>query len=262
MQGQGEAAGDTMALEDRHRTDARPRYQQTADALRARIASGEFALGSLLPTENDLCAAYGISRHTVREALRLLTEAGLIQRRQGSGSLVIATQEAQGYVHAMRSLNELFQYAADTSLIIHETVMQPPAPEIGAEGGEPWLLAEGLRLDPAGQVPICFSLIYINPAFAAIRPDLTAIRGAIYSRIESLFGVEVTEVEQLIRAEPLPPAATAALGQKAKSVGVRVIRRYLDVEGRLLLASVNYHPAERFSYSMRLRREGIKAGWA
>ncbi|WP_439534750.1 GntR family transcriptional regulator [Polymorphobacter sp.] len=62
-----------------------PRYQQVAEALRAGILDGTLAEGTQLPTEASLCASYGISRFTAREALRRLQGEGLIRRRRGSG---------------------------------------------------------------------------------------------------------------------------------------------------------------------------------
>ena len=244
----------------------RPRYRQIADLLRQRIEAGVYPVGTQLPTESELCATFDISRHTAREALRRLAEAGLIQRKQGSGSLVIAAESAGGYVHAMRSLNELFQYAVDTSLRVAEAGTCVPGPDFAADLGPEgaaaeWVSVEGLRMDAAGLVPICHVTIFVNRDFAAIAPDLPQVRGAIYSEIEARFGVEVAEVEQVIRVQPVPAVAAAALGLRARTVAVRVTRRYLDADGRLLIASINWHPPERFSYSMRLRREGAKGGW-
>lgn len=62
------------------------KYKQLADILRREIKSGAIAQGSRLPTEKELSAKYAMSRQTVRHALQVLTEEGLIQRRQGSGS--------------------------------------------------------------------------------------------------------------------------------------------------------------------------------
>lgn len=245
--------------------DARPRYAQLSDILRARIAQGQHPIGSFLPTESDLCAEFGVSRHTVREALRLLTEARLIQRRQGSGSQVIATEAHDGYVHAMRSLAELFQYAADTLLTLSETTIGRPGddytPDLGPLAQEDWLIVRGLRREQDGS-PICTVTIFINRAFASIGPDLPGLHGAIYPHIEARYGVEVALVEQDIRVVQTPAEALAPLNQKPRSSAVRVTRRYLDDDGRILLASVNLHPADRFFYSMRLRREGPKGGWS
>ena len=64
-----------------------PRYQQIADELIGRIASGKYPVGGLLPTEMELCEHYGISRSTVREALRRVRDAGLISRRRRTGTI-------------------------------------------------------------------------------------------------------------------------------------------------------------------------------
>jgi DNA-binding FadR family transcriptional regulator len=64
---------------------------QALDQLRQRISDGVWAVGQRLPTEPELVAELGISRNTVREAMRVLAFSGLIEIRQGDGSYVRAT---------------------------------------------------------------------------------------------------------------------------------------------------------------------------
>ncbi len=54
------------------------------------IEAGEFAIGDLLPTEMELAAQYGVSRHTMREAVRELISRGIVSRRQGVVTRVTA----------------------------------------------------------------------------------------------------------------------------------------------------------------------------
>jgi GntR family transcriptional regulator len=61
------------------------RYRHIADDLSRRVEAGEFAAGRLLPSEAELSTAYGASRMTVRKALELLRDEGLIDSRQGLG---------------------------------------------------------------------------------------------------------------------------------------------------------------------------------
>jgi DNA-binding FadR family transcriptional regulator len=63
-------------------------HAHVVDALVPRIVSGELAPGSLLPTEPEMSARFGVSRSVVREALRLLGAKGLIEVRHGSGTRV------------------------------------------------------------------------------------------------------------------------------------------------------------------------------
>lgn len=244
--------------------DDRPQYVQIGDVLRDRIAKSKYPVGSLLPTESELCAEFASSRHTVREALRLLTESGLILRRQGSGSRVMAATPHQNYVHAMRSLDQLFQYASDTRFVISEMTTGKPEPtsfpELGDDGAE-WLIVRGLRLERDEDIPICDSIVLVNAAYAGIADELEHGKGAVYRRIEERFGVEVARVVQDISVRQMPAGSAKPLGKTLQDVTVCVRRRYLGPDGAVILASVNYHPADRFAYTMDLRREGPKGAW-
>ncbi|MET7331461.1 FCD domain-containing protein [Nonomuraea sp. NPDC005650] len=68
-----------------------PLVEQATQHLREQITQGEWPVGTRLPGENALAKALGVGRSTVREALRALAGAGLVQARQGSGVFVIAT---------------------------------------------------------------------------------------------------------------------------------------------------------------------------
>ena len=63
-----------------------PKYQRIADRLRAQLTGENRIRTTKLPTEKELCALYGVSRQTVRQALHVLETEGLIERRQGSGA--------------------------------------------------------------------------------------------------------------------------------------------------------------------------------
>jgi len=71
------------------------RYLAIADDLRRQLASGELAAGRLLPSESELGRAYAASRVTVRKALDVLREEGLVDARQGFGWFVSAAPVEQ-----------------------------------------------------------------------------------------------------------------------------------------------------------------------
>lgn len=241
----------------------KPRYLVLSEELQRRIEGGDYQIGDLLPTEIELCDEFDVSRYTVREALRKLTENGLVQRRQGSGSQVIATRRSAAYVHSMHSLSQLFQYASDTRFHIHSTQVAVPgrnfAAYLGDAAEKPWLVVEGVRQDTRNNTPICFSIVLVNNRFADIEPDLHHLNGAVYALIEQRYGVEIADVEQEIRAEPIPRAAANALGVSVRLWAVRVVRRYIDSKGDTIQVSINYHRGDDFSYTMHLKREQGRA---
>ncbi|MFI9843868.1 FadR/GntR family transcriptional regulator [Nonomuraea sp. NPDC051941] len=79
-----------------------PLVEQATQHLREQITQGEWPVGTRLPGENALAKALGVGRSTVREALRALAGAGLVQARQGSGVFVIATDIAEDWPARLR----------------------------------------------------------------------------------------------------------------------------------------------------------------
>jgi DNA-binding FadR family transcriptional regulator len=73
--------------------------EQVIAALRTQITSGEWPVGSRIPTEPELVEQLGVARNTVREAVRALAHNGLLDIRQGSGTYVAATSELAGVMH-------------------------------------------------------------------------------------------------------------------------------------------------------------------
>jgi GntR family transcriptional regulator len=93
-----------MSVEARKRKSTR--YRDIASRLQKDIRLGRYDVGNLLPTETELMARYDASRQTVREALRILTEQGLIVRRAGLGSVVITAEPPVLFSHSVTSLSE------------------------------------------------------------------------------------------------------------------------------------------------------------
>ena len=120
---------------------AHPKYQDIADRLRAQINSGGLAPGQRLPSEPDLAAEYGASRNTVRLALALLINQGLVISRQGLGTFVVEQtrpftallsriKEPPDEQHASQSLPVVSPAADDTEmvrLIVESAAASPSA---------------------------------------------------------------------------------------------------------------------------------------
>lgn len=85
---------------------------QVTEQLWAQISSGEWRVGSRIPTEPELVEALGVGRNTVREAVQALMHVGVLERRQGSGTFVTARSELAGLV-GRRLADAAFQEAIE-----------------------------------------------------------------------------------------------------------------------------------------------------
>lgn len=79
-----------------------PLVEQATQRLREQITAGHWPVGTKLPGETTLAKTLGVGRSTVREALRALTGAGLVQPRQGAGVFVVATEAAEDWSTRLR----------------------------------------------------------------------------------------------------------------------------------------------------------------
>lgn len=103
-------------------------YERIVGQIEERIVSGELKVGDRLPTERALCVQFGVSRTAVREAIKALTQRGLVDARPGSGTFVTA-----GTARIVRhSLDLAMKFGADKDLRHLVEVREIFEPEIAA----------------------------------------------------------------------------------------------------------------------------------
>ena len=238
--------------------DPAPRYMRIARDLRRAIADGKYPVGAQLPTEHELCEELGVSRFTIREAIRVLSTAGLVRRKPRSGTVVAALPDDTRYTHGIGSLRDLFQYAQTTHFhyvyIGRVGLSRAQARAVSAAAGEEWIHAVALRRESAGGKPFGVTRLYLNPALKGIEKALRGTHGPVYALIEREFGVRIDRVEQVITAIALDEHDAANLGVATGTPGLSIRRSYFDQQGRLVELADTVHPTDRFTYRMELRR--------
>ena len=102
------------------RNSGKPAYAQLAGILRHRVAAGALRPGDQLPSESQLCERYGVSPMTVRRAINLLVDQGVIIAEQGRGTFVkpVAMGAAS---FQLAELQDLFSDPAHTTVLLLET---------------------------------------------------------------------------------------------------------------------------------------------
>jgi len=255
-----------MARKQRPIERGRKRYQQVAESLLDDIRRGRLAVGGNLPGELELVEQFGVSRHTVREALRRLEELGLIGRRQGVGTVVLARESQETYVQAVRSPSALLQYPAGSRLAVQSSkrikATRSLARLIGCKTGSEWLQVSCLREFADGRPPVCWTDLYMLPAHADIIAGIGRQPGFVYELIEQRHGERVGSVDIDVTARSLPPHMSAALGTAADAPSLTVVRCYRRPDRSLFMATVSEHPGDRFTYSLSLERGWQSGGGA
>lgn len=230
-----------------------PRYMWLHEILYNGIKAGKYPLGSLLPTEAQLSAEFGVSRHTVREATRRLVDAGMIVRYPSIGTVVKATQpqnQQPSYVAGVRSLDDIFSYTTQTRLevfrqgrAVADTVM---ADTLHCELGSKWIQLDASRLQVENNRVLSYTRVYLRPEFEGLIPRLRGNHPSFFQMLRDDYGQDVRRVRQQIEAAPMPEIAAQQRDIEEGSPALLMVRAYYDAHNRLLVVSENYYIADRF----------------
>jgi len=223
------------------------RYRTIADELRSRVEVGEFAAGRLLPSESELSRSYAASRITVRRALELLREEGLVDARQGFGWFVAAdplrqalgrlgTIESQLVASGMSSERRILEFGfVRASARVRQVLASDQVLQVR-------------RLNLADDQPFALVTVWCPEDLGAGLSRADVERAPFYELLPVPLGGAV----QTIAAALAAPADAALLEVPAGSAVLRCERTTRDVEGRAVLLSEHVFPAHRTEFMVDL----------
>jgi DNA-binding GntR family transcriptional regulator len=240
-------------------SDQGPLYRRVANSIIDAISDGTYPVGRLMPTEQELSAQFGVSRHTVREAVRQVQGLGLVSRRQGQGTLVRNRQARRNMTIVLRTFSDIEQHGYYTQLVDLDigmiTADAALATDLHAKTGDRFLHMRSLRIptDDSMPVPKAWNDTYVVADYADVEKHIATNDGPVYLLIERLFDESIGEIEQDIAAVLMDGIVAAKLGVKARSAGLQVKRVYKGRAGTPVMVGINTYAGERFAVSMRIR---------
>jgi GntR family transcriptional regulator len=180
-----------------------PLWLQLADDLRRRLEAGEFA--TRLPTDHELVHDYAVSRHTAREAVRSLSDEGLIERHRGRGTFLRPTRFEQ----ALGGVSSLFHLIEDQGAeqrsvvraleVRHDATV---AAHLGLAARTPLVFLERLRC--ADGEPLAIDRAWLPARIAEPLLEVDFGHTGLYDELASRCGVVIDEL--LERIQPIVPA--------------------------------------------------------
>jgi GntR family transcriptional regulator len=230
-----------------------PLYLRCQADLQERIERGEFVVEKALPSEEDLCRAYRVSRITVRRAMTELIRLGLVSRRQGSGTFVTRPHTYAKSLSLIGSLESVMSFAEGvTHKLLAQSAARVPA-DIVKTFKVAATRAERLDVLYSRGLPFAHTAIFVPPRIAAALDRATLVRSqtSIFHMIEDKNGKAVAHVDQSIAAVAAPEAIASALRLQKGHAVLQALRAYFSRDGQVVHSAViHYHP-ERFNIAVR-----------
>lgn len=180
--------------------DAMPAYEQVKRFITDHIQSGKWEAGRRVPSEIELVEQLGVSKMTVNRAMRELTAAGIIVRRQGVGSFVSKTKP-QSALLEMRDIAEEIEargnrHSAEMKVLETITLEKPDAEAVGMRTG--LRVFHSLIVHRENGTPVQLEERWIDPA---VFPNYISVDFSKVTPYRYLRGsVEATEIEHIIHA--------------------------------------------------------------
>ncbi|HEY8743447.1 MAG TPA: GntR family transcriptional regulator [Chloroflexota bacterium] len=233
-----------------------PLYYRLREALRARVAQGEVAVGSLFPTEQELCAQYGVSRTTVREAIQGLVQEGLLVRKQGKGTFVAAPKIEEelgmlvGFTERMeaRGLRPSARTLSTEVVTVHgreAELLELP------EGSKVYRIVR-LRLANDEPMSVETGIFPYDIGLRVTQANLDEV--GYYPLLEGHHGFHLSEADQTIEARQATAEEAGLLQLRRRATVVVMERRTTDTSGRRIELVRGAYRADRYRYRVHLRR--------
>jgi DNA-binding GntR family transcriptional regulator len=187
----------------RNADDRQPKYLRIHSSLRERIASGQWPPGSPLPSQRELADEFGVSIMTLRQALQLLTDEGLIQTRHGSGTFA-AARYAYDLGHLRSFAGDLTAQGAEiTTRVLAAEAVTPPA-DVAARLGAPGDVLRLRRLRLSGGRPLIVQTSYLPAPVARLVEPADLGRLGLYTLLAE-HGLTIARADESIRPATLGP---------------------------------------------------------
>ncbi|MCX4547245.1 GntR family transcriptional regulator [Streptomyces sp. NBC_01565] len=230
--------------------------------IRRGIAAGQYRYGARLPSVRDLAERYEVSQQTVAAAYAVLAALGMVRTERGSGTVVTAGRSADAHLGTFTPPDLAAATAwkpSDGGQATEETtlVRQLAAPKYPAD----WGLAEGAqvvertRIRSVDGIPAQHKMTVLPYEIAARAPEghegappmlapvgAQPVKPPTGVRVADWLGWDVARTEAFITAEPMDPAASAALGMAEGTPGFRIANVTKDSEGNTVYVTVTTAP--------------------
>ena len=231
-------------------------YVQVYDILKSNVEQGEWLVGSMIPTEDELCKTYDVSKATIREAIAELVRDGYVRRQQGKGTFVTCAESHRGLAMRTRITEDIEGREATFKIEVIATGVMAPADDIKTclqtEEDIQYVFTKRLVDDKA---------IFIDESFfpCSLFLDISVddiVHRSIYDLVDGKAGRKIVKVIQTIEVARIAADKATILNTGEGSPVLQVHRILVGSDGKPMAYTKLIGSGMR--YKMQMEFEGIR----
>ena len=223
------------------------RYRQVQNFLKLQIQKGNFVVGSYLPSENELCIMFGITRTTVRKGLDELSREGFIDRHHGKGSIVRDRRKSLGLLN-VKGFSEAVGNDLSTIFVQHPKTSSWD-PEIHFAISEQELNESCIhfsRLRCVDEVPVMIEYNWLADNRLEGFLGIDFIEGSFFKTLSQHYHIEITGSEHELRSEYVTDTNAALLKIPQGSPVLHISVKFHTSKNNFFLYSELYCNTENY----------------
>lgn len=226
--------------------------------LQEKIVSGGFKPGEQLPSEAELAELFNVSRNSIREAIGILENEGYLIRRQGIGTFITYSDPIiKGGIERLKGISEFIREKGYVPESILEKFFLTECDESLAESlmincNEKVAFIETIKTASGTPVSSCTDIIPVK--FLSRPVETEDLKEPIFDYLQKKHDIKIAFAE----CDLIPCVSDAVLSSKLKlEIGSPVLllkQIHYDEDGRRVLFSKSFFPANRFTFKLIRRR--------
>lgn len=239
-------------------------YRQLADTLKDEIYSGQIQPGETIGSQRQLEERFNVSTVTVRRAIQLLKDEGLVITNHGKGTYVKPTNKLEQHLVHLQSFSEVLEEQgvhSQTHIIKAEMLPMEDLEEhdLPPDFGSVSFYIERLHL--VDDQPVALALIYL-PAFIGEQLTIEELKAhSVYELIEKKLGMTLGKAEQTIEACPAMDEVAALLQVKENTPLLRAERLSFSEDNIPVEKIEFYYHHSVYSFRIKLTRADQMTMW-
>lgn len=233
--------------------DLVPVYQQIKEIVRRRIADGVYGPMEKIPSESEFVKEFGVSRLTIRQAIGIMVQEGLLVSKRGAGSFVTSDRKPLENLHRRfcASIEDLSYHQEKLKTLHAEISLIHPSPVIRQKlnlGVEEEKVVEVTRVRYAEETSTVVIKSYLPLKYGQRLDEKKLKKSLIMELLETDMGIAIKRVHQSMEATFAQKKVANLLGIPSGSPILMVERVMMAAKGKPVVLSISWFRGDIFKY--------------